>query len=538
MWGLVPRRARGGRETRNDPDEFTPSAQRSNVKHVEQSTWRISPAACASMLLGVTTGMVIAGMCARFEQIFGEYVLSGRAVAEGVVGTTLLALAIGICVPQRFAMWVCTVAWRRFLLRGQPSDISGEYLNQAGADRPLYWVVLSVIALAAGVATALLPPSVWLARAGYDWMYAHFLWSVGPLAILQVVIVFAAGLIPLTILGLAVSCVHHLSCPYGRWETRATAWLLIGAAVGTLISGWIAMANGHGSLILIAAALPALVVSLVSAASGSSGNEGSRQAVETEPVPLPIWSDRWPTLLRAGIVTVGAGSACALAVWIEYFDKIGLRPGIFVPVILLAMGVGVRMGCRAKRSGLRSVGGFGIACAAAGVIVAASTVVFTEPIVHSSGVAVLLACVSMVAVGFAMAYGRQTLLHRVASRSYAGATVLTRTLVSAALIVWLGAPIAVSLVGRPITLVILALSLLAMGGTLIVHEPGHSPRTRRARLCAVFGSAAAMIVLAWFTPHLWRCDPLPYQTSAGSQPAGGAHLSAGEYSPICQTADP
>ena len=60
--------------------------------------------------------------------------------------------------------------------------------------------------------------------------------------------------------------------------------------------------------------------------------------------------------------------------------------------------------------------------------------------------------------------------------------------------VCLDAPLAQGMVGKPATLVMLALSLLALGGTLIIHEPGFSPRTRRIRLCVVFAVIGDIVV--------------------------------------------
>ena len=62
--------------------------------------------------------------------------------------------------------------------------------------------------------------------------------------------------------------------------------------------------------------------------------------------------------------------------------------------------------------------------------------------------------------------------------------------------IWIVAPVAIQILGRRATLMVLALSMLALGGTLIIHEPSYSPRTRRVRLCVVFGSIGAMIALA------------------------------------------
>ncbi|MGB2986899.1 MAG: hypothetical protein WBE26_13590 [Phycisphaerae bacterium] len=499
---------------------------------------RIGPARCVSLLLGASMAMVIAGLASRFRVVFTESASSDAYVISAVTGVALVTLALGVRLPQRFAVWVCAAAWRRFVSRGSPLQMSDVLPSPGAADRPLYWMVLSVIALAAGVATALLPTGLRFAVAAYDWMLAHFVWSIGPLAVLQAAIVFLTAVVPLAILGLAVSCVHQLSCPYGRWETRATAWLLIGAAGGTLMSGWITGEPGRGDLILIVAALPVLLISLVSATSSASRAGASPQAVGVESMPLPIWSDRWPTLLRAGIVSVAGGGACAITVWTEFLHEVGSPVTVFLPAMLLATGLGVLAGCQTKRSGLRSIGGFGVACAAAGVIVAVSTIGAADTASAGPAGVAVLACASLFAIGFATAYGRQALLSRVASRSFAGAVILSRMLVCAALTIWAGVPLAERLAGRPGTLVALALSLLVLGGALIIREPSYSPRTRRVRLCAVFGSIGVMIVLSLYPTHLRQWRPVSRRApSAPVSPVKPRGVET-EYSPRHNVADP
>jgi hypothetical protein len=209
-------------------------------------------------------------------------------------------------------------------------------------------------------------------------------------------------------------------------------------------------------------------------------------------------------LLRSSIVAVAGGGAAVITLWAHHLGETGAHVGVFVAASLAALGVGILAGCRVRRAAQRSIGGFGVTCASAGVIVAASTLALSD---SSSGVfcfASAAAYSSLAAIGFATAYGWQALLNRVGSRSFAGATMLTQTLVCAGLAVWIGAPLAERLIGRQATMVTVALSLLALSGTLIIHEPRYSPRTRRARLCTVFGSIAAMIMLAWLTPRWWQ----------------------------------
>ncbi len=481
-------------------------------------------AAGVSTLLGVATGAMVTGLGATFGASFAAAEGTAAHVDQTVVAVALILLAIGVRVPQRFALWLCMLAWRRYLQRGRRSDVTDVVLGVGSADRPLYWMVLSVVTLAAGVAAALLPLSLALAAVAYGWMQTHFLWSVGALVLLQAAVVFLVGFAPLTLLGLGVSCVHHLSCPYGRWETRATAWLVIGAALGVLAGTWLSQTAVRIELIVMGSSLPAFLASLVCvASSGRSGGDPQDQPC----TPLaPLYSDRWPTLLRAGIVAVGGGGACAVAAWAG-LEVAEARLGIlWTPVMLVSVGLGVLAGCRTKRAARRSIGGFGVASAVAGVGVAVGS--FGRAGAFGAGPAgsLALVCWGLSAIGFATAYGRQVLLNRVASRSSEGAGILARILVCCALTVWVLFPVVRRVLGMQATEVLLALSLMALGGILIIHEPGFSPRTRRLRLCAVFASIGAMLLLARSTPQADRHLIEGQQVSPASVSSAGPSRGA------------
>lgn len=467
------------------------------------ATW---PAAALSALLGMTVAVVIAALTVRLQQAFApDRCPWPIAFSPSLgVGISLLTLAIGVRVPQGVAMWICSIAWRRFVRAGRPSNISGVVISPGSPDRPLYWVTFAVIALAAGIGTALLPTLARLTSVFYAWLQTHFVWSTIPLVGLTALLVFLTGLIPLAILGLAVSCAHHLCCRFGHWDTLATAWLLVGAAPGTVLALFLCDSLAAADAMLVAAALPALIVAIIAAMLGSSGGERKQADFDRDAASLPLCRDRWPSLLRASIVAVGGGSACGVMVWAELSGhEAGGGPAL-MGAMLLALGIGVLLGCSARLTTIRSIGGFGGACAAAGVLVALGTLAVPQDGAPLSVSANILACVGVAAIGFATSYGRQTLLARVASRSSAGAKILARLLACGAFTILIGAPVAIHVFGRPAALMMLALSMVALGGTLIIHEPGYSPQRRRARLVGVFASVAMLIVLTvlpgWVPP--------------------------------------
>ena len=471
---------------RRQPDEYR-----------SMDRYAARPAALVAVMLGIATAMVVVGLSARFQVVFAD----AGGQPSVVVGAALFALAVGVRVPHRFAVSVCTAAWRRFVRKGTTSELAGALIHHGAPDRALYWLVLAVIALAAGVAITLLPLSVSTVSAFYEWMNAHFLWSKAPLALLQTFTAFAAGVIPLAALGLSISCAHHLCCRFAQWEVDATAWILLGAAVGALLATRAIESMIAADPFLIAASLPALLVSIAAAFLGASGDQSILRPVEPPPAPLPLWSDRWPTLLRASIVAVGGGSACAVYVWIDPMAQnsasVILSAAKNLPAsLLIALAIGLLGGARMNRPGRRTIGGFGAACNVAGVVVAIGAATCSSSSGRADATVFILACAALVGIGFATAYGRQTLLIRVASRSSAGAVELGRLLVCAGLTLLVGAPLAVHFFGPTATLIMLAVSLVALGGTLVIHDPVGSPKTRRIRLAALFVSMGTMLLLS------------------------------------------
>ncbi len=453
-----------------------------------------APVAVVSALIGLSIAMAMSGVVNHLQML---YVPRGFVIGA-ILGGSLMALSVGVGVPQRFAMWICISAWRRFVAQGKPSEMSNMLIHPDIADRPLYWMVLSVIALMGGLAAALLPMGLYFCSSIYDWLQAHFVWSSVPLELLHIGISFVVTLVPLGLLGIALSCVHHLSCPYGRWETLATGWLLIGAAVGC----W--MGEGLStSMLLVASSLPAFLVTLIATGVSSSRHFQLARPRQDAATWLPLRSDRWGGSLRASIVAVGGGSACGLLIWVgELQNNISTSTVLFE--MLCSLGVGVLVACKTKKAGLRSVGGFGVACATAGIVVASSSAFINRFDSATFLTFTIPACVAVFAIGYATAYGRKTLLARVASKSTTGARIMARLLFCAAITIWIGVPVMMKLVGVSATLVMLALSLLAIGGLLIIHEPTYSQRTRRLRLWGVYGSIAVMIILASLSINPWR----------------------------------
>jgi hypothetical protein len=304
-------------------------------------------------------------------------------------------------------------------------------------------------------------------------------------------------------LGLALSCAHHMSCPYGRWDVRATGWYLLGAGVGALVFH---VADGTGletRPLLIGASLPSLLVAVFSA--GVISKRGKTEMRTDDALPdLPMRSDRRPQLLRGSIVIVGGAAAVAVSLAERLAASHGPGAVSMVALAIAAAGSGVLLGVRIRPRGTRNIGGFGLCAVTCGVIVGlVSPVLVHARSVHDIAAPLALSVILGV-FGFTTAYGREMLMARVASRSAEGSKMTARLLICAAVSVAAAAPLVNLAVGASNTFVVLAISLVALGGGLMTGDRAAPYRLRRLRLGAVAYTIVLLITLA-LTPYSpWR----------------------------------
>jgi len=440
----------------------------------------------------VTMGMVIVGLSAALGALFGDTPRARGAVLAGC----LFALAMGLRLPHSVALWIGAAVWHRLSSVGGSARIRVDPAPGQSPDQALQYIVLAVMELLAGVSAALLPALSETVSAAYAWLHLHFVWSSLPRAALHVLLACLASIVPLAPLGLAVACAHRLKGPYGRWDPTTAGWVLIGASAGALAGTWIVVDCGRPALALVSASLPALMVSLLSAASSSPAACKPKPQRRDTSDALPSWSDRRPRLLRAAIVVAGVSGVGCTAIWAGRWSGAAWGNGTgCVAGLLFASGVGFVFGCSRNLAGVRSIGGFGVACALAGAILVAVMVWVSRlsPVAVWSPLAP--AMISLCAVGAALGYGLRVLLDRVAQRTTAGLMIWSRIIAWGALVTVVGAPLSIRYLGSTSSFALVALGLLALGAMLIVREPAYSPRARRLRLGGVFAAIAAMIPL-------------------------------------------
>lgn len=460
--------------------------------------------AAVAVLVGVGVCLLMAGLIGRLGALFGPIGAPRVVVAGG-----LLCLALGPLVPHRLARFVA------------PARQGAAAEPWAGArDEALLWAVLAVVALLSGLAIVVLPIWTPAVESGYRWVVVRFLWSGSSLTVVQLLAVVVLTLPGLALAGMTLSCACRLAGGEGAWCVSPLGWAMVGVGVGLGLLQWSGKLGLPGDAASLVAAVPMLLAAVVSA--GRLGPRGVMDAPSGWPAPasVPDLSDRHPVLIRLSVVWLAASTGAVVAIWPHVAGRWwgGTMPGgPTMPVLLQAVtaGVGVMVCQRFSSSRSHSAGGLGVACAAGGVGVAVAASV---PALRVGGAFLRIGLVSAGAVcgfvmGFALAYGHMAILRRVGHRATGNASLLSATLAAWGVAAFLAHQPNATAVRAYVLMAACAVSLVALGGVTIIHEPTYSARTRRRRLVAVLASIAVMTGVLPMAGRQWAAQ------TAGQPPA-------------------
>ena len=154
--------------------------------------------AIASWLLGATASMIPVGLHERL----GHTIVDPPLTVSTVLAAALLAMALGVRVPQQVTLWICRSVWMRVTRPGQTSGMAGVVLSSENVDKGLQWHVLAAIMLMAGVTTALLPMAARLVESAWMTIDTHFVWSVVPGACVHAFLLLLVLIVPFATIGL------------------------------------------------------------------------------------------------------------------------------------------------------------------------------------------------------------------------------------------------------------------------------------------------------------------------------------------------
>jgi hypothetical protein len=488
--------SQGGRAARHAPARERPAGSPAHPKPGWLAASRRSaraalfdPASLSGTLIGVAVGLIVTGLCAVMS--------SGVADRSGaVVCGCLVALAIGVRLPQELAVRISRVRPRKRRRGRRAITNGGEWSSIDEGDRAFQWMVMSVVALVAGLVTSGLLGYLRIGFWARGVLESRFLWSESGQSVLAVILALGVSAGPLAMLGLSLSCAHRVGGDRARWNPFVSAWFTVGVAVGVLMARVAIDGLSRPGLSLMAAPIPVLLVALSAVRLGSSSAIRGRRRWR-ESGALPLIRDHWPTLVRGTCVAAGGCVAWMIVSWWAVAGGHGSSSGFYIPAALASVGLGFFLGTVHRWGAVRSLGGFGVACAAAGLLggCAMSVALPGEP--SRAGPAWFFPLVGVGAGGYATAYGLMVIFNRVAGRSQVGVRVLWRILLVAALIAAFGAPACRLWIGAAGSLALGPIALVAVGGIVILHEPCYSPRTRWLRIAGVF---AATCLIVWLIP--------------------------------------
>jgi len=451
----------------------------------------------AGVLVGLTLCLLLAGVARWFDSRFT--IPAGGGLVAGV---GLLCLAVG---P---------------LLATLPAGSGGRRWRDRLAtpasypqDRALLWTVLAVASLATGFAIVGLGLGLPVAESSHRWLEGRFLWPGGLKLIVPVATATAILLPAGAVSGLGLTALCRLAGRGRGWSLQPVGWCVVGGGLAWYLLAAPGVGGAAGRTALLGAALPVFVVAVLAVwrIGGRAGDDGT--AGVTEPVSAPRAREDQPRLVRMSAVWLAACIGVVVLAWSRLWEQLPLLgddPGPGAAILLLAgVAGGLLGGLRGEGSRLHSAGGLGVMCAAAGAGIAALVLIpawwrgFDR---LAAGPPVILSGVGLgsgVLLGCALRYAHLVVLPRAGSPAGVGASLLFVCLAAAGV-----ALLAVAEVDRAarvafVMLAAVALSMLALGGTIIIHEPAHSSRTRRARLAAILAAIAALVYVLPLAGRAW-----------------------------------
>jgi len=436
----------------------------------------------------------VSGVCALFDATPGTF----RWAAAIVV----FAAALGPRLPR----WIVRQVAR--LTRDRSVDLGTLLaLSPSNYSRDVYWTATGIIGLAAGVAALTLPLLLHWAGRFNGWALAQFLWSGRALGVLDVLLM-AATAWPFVLVGLFMHSAHRLPGGGRGWQAEVLVWMLGGMGLGFAITALLERISAGDRLMLAGGAIPLLVAAMIVVLRTTPRDQAQRPKLPAAPRE-PESSEHWRAVLRLAIaVLVTTTTSCAL-VWVYVTDALDMAGGTWRPlvggVLVLFIAVGAGWSLRRSSGKPKRVGAFGTRCALAGVALAGGIAIFNlvtrtsyGGFVRGPGVWLLWgvgAGVPLAVVGSALGYGITALLARSGHESEAGAGLLQLMLISAGCACLAVALVLLEHLGSYATLVAMTLAQLAVGGTLLIHDPYSAPSAHRLRLGAVFGGVVGMTFL-------------------------------------------
>lgn len=464
----------------------------------DRRSTRVEPVFRRPYLFALAYGLTIGWLAAAMLRAFTPALLAAHAPRQTnliIIVAILAALAIGPLLPRRFAAWLAGVLWfwRR---RHHPDPSQSPIVHQQAwghsppRDRRLMWMVFATATMSAGLLVALLPASFtagnWLFHRAYD----QFLWMPATLAILTLLVVLLTALPAWSMIGLGLTCLHHLDRTDGRWSQSVTPWALLGVALGTTASTAIPINAFHPNLLILLASLPLFAVAIDAARRSNrmASPRADNSSIPETAVPTNIGS-----LLEAVIVCATL-SLTGSMIAIFLVSSQGGTNAQWSPLGLSAMVVATAVGFMVPPSNRNN--GLGLKCAIAGLLSIAACA-STEPMGLTFGRWVLpdmLALGAIVALAHTISQAMRIRTDAAVEPGKVGAAWLSITACIPAALLFCHTVLGSTTSQIRWIVGAAALALVALGAWLVLRDPALTSAKRRTRLAAI--ACLAIVVSA------------------------------------------
>ena len=465
----------------------------------------------AAGILGFSIAMVSIGAL----RVFPGLGLPLHVTPSVVAGVVLLCLGIGVRMPRKVAAWFVVLVQRgismgivseRWLAGSRLAAVTAPLKRKSSADalegRAMHWTVLGVLSLMCGLAMALTPAIHRCMVFGWFQLAAGFVWSDVSLVACTPIFAGLSLFFPVTCAALCFSCLYRLSIRDGAVAAGPIAGLLAGASLG-LVSATNLEAYGMASWLMpVAASLGPLSVALLSV--GIMPRFSSDAVQETgDCVSMPEFEMGAAWLLRLALLPFVSALVLLSSLLVYEIEFRGLRiMGAAGHLLFVSLGMaGARLvgGHRL----FRSVAGVGMMMALTGYVASLIPAFWGDvDRVGASGAPWLVAfyALFMVAGGFTLqcAYSVLSLASGFSTMTEGRRLSHAGLVAGCSLLVLL--PFAESLMRAFVFLAATGMSLLAIGGTLVIHEPNDGVGRKRFRLAMIFVGIGLIMAVSWCRP--------------------------------------
>jgi hypothetical protein len=259
---------------------------------------------------------------------------------------------------------------------------------------------------------------------------------------------------------------------------------------------------------MVGGAAPFLIVAMLAIHRSQAGPGYEDSAPDGDVLPPPDARDPWPTVLRGILAAAVVAVVASLFGWCRALGILGqLERGACLglwAVGMAAVAVGMAGSRRRDWTRVDSVMGLGPVFVTAGVAMAAALAgaAAASPTIGPGSpggpwfwlVAFFCVSASAGAGGYAVAAAAGAVLGRMGNRPTVGSSLLSLISLSLSVLVYLFLWPVLAALGTYACLAAGALTVLALGGVLIINEPAAAQRPRTRRVVFVFGIVIAMTV--------------------------------------------